>query len=463
MPAPHQQPPSPPPPPSAAVLALARGVLGFERLKQRRFELLAVSGPGAPRTRAQGRGSGEGTTPASLAELVSSIANFGLLQPILVEELSATDRVVVAGERRLRALRWGAAHLADNPHFRAVPAAVCPGPLSEEERRNWQLVENLAREDLQPGELGAALVFARCAVLSTKLLRAGVAVPPHVAALDDPVARFRALDEARTAAGLHHLGAAWPEVLARLGIQMREERAARVARAFATLPPELSAEMDAAKVALATRMDFLRLASAVGGRKAAADELWEAVKARGRQDLLARALRESLADAALGPAEAFAVAEEARAAANDARRAWARRHEEDAAATAVGGGGGEHGDDPPDDRDHGDDHDQEQHLGGPPDPSRGPALPAAATAAGGAPGGKGTASIPEAVHEEVVAEALRALRAVAAEVRAGKALARYDAGSLRLLVDEATGGGAGGEPAPKEWHRRADGRPAGSW
>jgi ParB family chromosome partitioning protein len=43
--------------------------------------------------------------------------------------------------------------------------------LSEAERQTWQLVENLAREELQPGELAAALMFERCALLTVKLLR----------------------------------------------------------------------------------------------------------------------------------------------------------------------------------------------------------------------------------------------------------------------------------------------------
>jgi ParB family chromosome partitioning protein len=48
-------------------------------------------------------------------------------------------------------------------------------------------------------------------------------------------------------------------VLRRLVIQMRAERAKELVRAFKALPVELSADMDAHKVALATRMSFLRL------------------------------------------------------------------------------------------------------------------------------------------------------------------------------------------------------------
>jgi ParB family chromosome partitioning protein len=124
---------------------------------------------------------------------------------------------VVAGERRLRATRWGAVHHPDNAHFAAIPAVVCPGPLGKAERRVWQLVENLAREDLQPGELAAALLYERCAVLVSKLLDAGVAVPAEVH-LDDPVLRWEALERLRVRSACHQLGAPWKEVLRRLVI-----------------------------------------------------------------------------------------------------------------------------------------------------------------------------------------------------------------------------------------------------
>ncbi len=81
---------------------------------------------------------------------------------MLVEEIDPSDGThpamkLAAGERRLRACRWGAVNRPDNPHFAALPAVVCPGPLPDEERRIWQLVENLARESLRPGELAAAV------------------------------------------------------------------------------------------------------------------------------------------------------------------------------------------------------------------------------------------------------------------------------------------------------------------
>ena len=54
--------------------------------------------------------------------------------------------------------------------------------------------------DPQPGELAAALLYEHCAVLLSRLAARGVTVPATVATLDDPIARFVALDRIRVAA-----------------------------------------------------------------------------------------------------------------------------------------------------------------------------------------------------------------------------------------------------------------------
>jgi ParB family chromosome partitioning protein len=305
--------------PSGTTIEIARRLARSDRLSRRRFELLPLSGPGAPYTDPQGREPGSSTAPAHLVELISSIASVGVLQPVLVEELPDGSLRVVAGERRLRASRWGAVNLPENPHFGAIPAVICPGPLSEEERRIWQLIENLAREDLRPGELAAALMYERCAVLTAKLLAAGIAVPSGAAALEHPVERFRALDRIRLAAGANQLGAPWEEVLRRLGLQLSADRAKQLVRAFAALPVDLSLEMDAAGIALATRLDYLRLER--GGRKGAAAELWEAVKRRGEPGLLPGAIRVETRRPGLEADAAVAAAAALREEANRARAA----------------------------------------------------------------------------------------------------------------------------------------------
>lgn len=300
---------------TAAVDAAAR-LARSQRLARRQLVLLPLTGPGAAFTEVQGRPPGVSTAPEELAELISSIATVGVLQPILVEEMADGRRRLVSGERRLRAAKWVATNHPEEARYQTIPAVTCPGPLPEEDRRVWQLVENLAREDLCPGELAAALLFERCAVLTTKLLAAGVPVPPDCVRIDDPVARFRALDKLRLAHGHSRVGAPWPEVLRRLGIQITERKAQQLAHAFATLPAELSADMDAHKIALHTRLRYLKLDH---GNQAAARDLWETVKQRARPELLTAAVRARQDNPDLDAAAAVDAAEDAHAAANQAR------------------------------------------------------------------------------------------------------------------------------------------------
>jgi len=223
-----------------------------QRLRSRRYELLPLTGDGAAFTEVQGRGWGKGatTSPSELADLVSSIAVVGQLQPILVEELPDGERRVVSGERRLRAMRWGSIHHPDNEHFAEVAAVLVDGPLSDEERRSWQLIENLARTDLQPGELAAALVYERCAMLVSRLLANGAVVAESVASLDDPLARFEALNQIRQDEGLNNVGAPWREVIERIGIQLSEDKAKKLVQAFRALPLESTTHSDRSRCSL---------------------------------------------------------------------------------------------------------------------------------------------------------------------------------------------------------------------
>jgi ParB family chromosome partitioning protein len=265
----------------------------------------------------QGRGPEASMSPAGLIELVSSIGTLGMLQPILVEELPDGQRRLVAGERRLRAARLGGNRQPDNVHFNHVPALVCTGPLSETDRRTWQVVENLARADLQPGELAEALLYQRCALMQERLCALGVEVPEALATMDDPVVRFRGLDQLRTRAGQHHMGAPWRDVLGRLGTAMSEDTARRLVRAFAHLPVELSAAMDAHEVALATRLEFVQLGRRDGEETAVA--IWEALEQAGRVDLLRGAVRQCIESPGLEPGEAILRATELHERADKAR------------------------------------------------------------------------------------------------------------------------------------------------
>ena len=78
----------------------------------------------------------------SLAELSESIAQYGIIQPLLVRPIADGGYQLVAGERR-----WRAARLAG---LTEVPVVI--RELSEDEVMVLSLIENLQREDLNPIE-----------------------------------------------------------------------------------------------------------------------------------------------------------------------------------------------------------------------------------------------------------------------------------------------------------------------
>ncbi len=102
---------------------------------------LAVSAidpmPGQPRTRFD---------EAALEELAQSIAQRGVIQPIIVRPVAGGRYQLVAGERRWRA--------AQKARLHEIPALV--RELDEREVTALALIENLQREDLNPVEEGRA-------------------------------------------------------------------------------------------------------------------------------------------------------------------------------------------------------------------------------------------------------------------------------------------------------------------
>lgn len=268
------------------------GLLGVAG--RRRFVEFDLTGAGAGQifTEIQGRGfdADAALSTAKIEDLISSIATGGLLSPVLLEKMGERSYRLVVGERRLRAMRWGSINDSDNPNFARLAAVVIDGPISEEDRRWYQIIENQAREDLQPGELAAALLFGRSEVLASRLMLEGVPVADALAN-EDPVTRWEALDRARTGAGLHSVGAPWDEVIARMGFSVSANRAKGIVAAFRAMPPGLAADMDAAAVTLASRQAWVKLAR---GRQDAADEIWAALEGMGRPELLTRACDEAL-------------------------------------------------------------------------------------------------------------------------------------------------------------------------
>ena len=82
----------------------------------------------------------------ALAELTTSIKNYGVIQPIIVKEKDGRY-VIIAGERR-----WRASRLAG---LKTIPCVV--KDYTEQEISEIAIIENLQREDLNPIESAKAI------------------------------------------------------------------------------------------------------------------------------------------------------------------------------------------------------------------------------------------------------------------------------------------------------------------
>ena len=86
---------------------------------------------------------------AALSALAESLRDRGVLQPVLVRPVPGGTYELIAGERR-----WRAAQLAG---FESVPALV--RPQDDAESLELALIENMAREDLNPVEEARAVAL----------------------------------------------------------------------------------------------------------------------------------------------------------------------------------------------------------------------------------------------------------------------------------------------------------------
>jgi ParB/RepB/Spo0J family partition protein len=96
----------------------------------------------------------------ALAELIASIGDHGLLQPVTVRRIAGGRYQLIAGHRRLEAFkRLLAAPAADaRERFGTIPAHE-KFDVTDEEMALFALIENLQRDDLSP--LDAALGLAK--------------------------------------------------------------------------------------------------------------------------------------------------------------------------------------------------------------------------------------------------------------------------------------------------------------
>jgi ParB family chromosome partitioning protein len=83
----------------------------------------------------------------SLKQLADSIKEKGIIQPIIAEDQGNGKFIIIAGERRYRA-----AQLAG---LKEIP--VLPKDLSDDEKLEIALIENIQREDLNPIEQAMAI------------------------------------------------------------------------------------------------------------------------------------------------------------------------------------------------------------------------------------------------------------------------------------------------------------------
>ena len=161
---------------------------------------------------------------AALATLTASIAEHGVVQPILVTEI-LDGYQLVAGERRLRA--------AIAAGLDRIPAVV--RQLADHEQLELALVENLQREDLDPIE--AALAYRQLIdvfgysheAVATRVGRARTTVANTLRLLDlDPAVQTALADGGITEGHARALGGLAPDAQARvLGTVIEQELSVR--------------------------------------------------------------------------------------------------------------------------------------------------------------------------------------------------------------------------------------------
>ena len=89
---------------------------------------------------------------SKMEELISSIKEKGILQPIAVRELKNGDYEIIAGERRYRA--------AQSAGLESIPAYIL-SVSNESEIMEYALIENIQRVDLDPIEESEAFALLK--------------------------------------------------------------------------------------------------------------------------------------------------------------------------------------------------------------------------------------------------------------------------------------------------------------
>ena len=87
-------------------------------------------------------------------ELVASIREQGIIEPVVVREIAEDQYQIIAGERRYRAAAKVAADAGIAPFYYQVPCMIRQA--DDDEAFDLALIENLQREDLSPFEAASA-------------------------------------------------------------------------------------------------------------------------------------------------------------------------------------------------------------------------------------------------------------------------------------------------------------------
>jgi ParB/RepB/Spo0J family partition protein len=261
--------------------------------------------------------------PVRVRVLRDSIAQIGLIEPIVVEEVADGRYRLIAGEYRTRAMRVGLAEQPANPRFQAAAAVVFPaGAMSEPLRRAWQLVENLNRHDLTPGEIARGFRATRAALALQRAeeeARGWDCLPPGYEGAASAAVREAQLRAALAARGLSWPEPSWGEVVAFLGVPLPAGTYARIQRILG-LPPPVLERCDALGL---TRNAAAALAQVAGEDRQLA--LLEAARAAGDPSLVTPAAGLLIGEPGMSAGDAVAHVLAARQQAERVRLAQAVR------------------------------------------------------------------------------------------------------------------------------------------
>lgn len=253
--------------------------------------------------------------PAGIRELMESIAAVGLIEPLVVVPAPSGRYRLVAGERRLRAVKLGARTYPSNPHFQRVPVRMLGNDsLDSITRLRVQLDENRHRENLTPGEIAGAYRAAKLALEireAERYLDAVGGLPDGYDRKAPEAAREKALRSALRRKGVPWPDVPWSDVFAALGQPMDRRVLAllQISDAVLTRCDELGLTKSAAAALAELPSQQIQL------------ELLEEAARAGDPGLVTPAVDVLLADPSLGPKGAIEAVLATRRAVKAAREA----------------------------------------------------------------------------------------------------------------------------------------------